>query len=47
MGASVIPEAVYNLGYVNMGLMVLPPGAFLLLGLIIWGQRTHSKKFED
>ncbi|MCF7824800.1 MAG: NADH:ubiquinone reductase (Na(+)-transporting) subunit D [Candidatus Marinimicrobia bacterium] len=39
-GFRVIPEAAYAAGYQNMGLMVLAPGAFILLGLIIWVQRT-------
>lgn len=46
-GISVIPSGLYTLGYENMGLMITPPGAFLLLGIIIWVQRTLSKKFED
>jgi Na+-transporting NADH:ubiquinone oxidoreductase subunit D len=46
-GLQVIPGAAYNLGYTNMGLMLLPPGAFLLLGVIIWIQRTMSKQYED
>jgi Na+-transporting NADH:ubiquinone oxidoreductase subunit D len=46
-GVQIVPEALYNLGYENMGLMVLSPGAFILLGLIIWGQRMISKKFEE
>lgn len=36
LGFQVIPEAMYNSGYVNNGLMVLPPAAFVLLGLLIW-----------
>lgn len=36
LGIRLIPEAVYDLGYVNNGLMVLPPAAFILLGLIVW-----------
>lgn len=39
-GFQLIPDAVYAAGYQNMGLMVLAPGAFILLGLIIWVQRT-------
>jgi Na+-transporting NADH:ubiquinone oxidoreductase subunit D len=39
-GFQVIPDAAYAAGYQNMGLMVLAPGAFILLGLIIWVQRT-------
>ena len=46
-GFQVIPDALYAAGYENMGLMVLSPGAFILLGLIIWGQRTISKKYEE
>jgi len=46
-GVQVIPQALYDIGYSNMGLMLLPPGAFLLLGIIIWIQRTLSGKFED
>jgi len=46
-GLTVIPSGLYNLGYENMGLMITPPGAFLLLGIIIWIQRTLSKQFED
>ncbi len=47
MGFQIVPEAAYQAGYVNMGLMLLPPGAFLLLGIIIWIQRTMSGHFED
>lgn len=39
-GFQVIPDAAYAAGYQNMGLMVLAPGAFILLGLIIWVQRA-------
>jgi Na+-transporting NADH:ubiquinone oxidoreductase subunit NqrD len=27
--------------------MVVPPGAFILLGLIIWAQRTRTGYAED
>ena len=39
-GFQIIPSALYDSGYVNNGLMVLSPGAFIILGLIIWIQRT-------
>ncbi|MCC6672571.1 MAG: NADH:ubiquinone reductase (Na(+)-transporting) subunit D [Planctomycetes bacterium] len=42
LGFTVIPKAVYDAGYVNNGLMVLAPGAFLLLGIIVWAQRSIS-----
>ena len=47
LGYQIIPDGWYAAGYENMGLMVLSPGAFILLGLIIWGQRMISKKFEQ
>jgi Na+-transporting NADH:ubiquinone oxidoreductase subunit D len=34
-----IPEAWYAAGYENIGLLVLSPGAFFILGLVIWTQR--------
>lgn len=39
-GIPVIPQALIDLGYVNNGLMVLAPGAFILLGLYIWAQNS-------
>ena len=30
----------------NNGLAVLPPGAFIIIGIIIWVQRSITKKFE-
>ena len=42
LGYHVIPQSFYNAGYVNNGMMVLAPGAFFLLGCIIWIQRSIS-----
>ena len=42
LGMQVIPQAIYDAGYVNNGLMVLAPGAFCLLGIIVWVQRSIS-----
>ena len=36
LGFAVIPDFVYNLGYQDMGLMVLAPGAFFIIGLLVW-----------
>ncbi|MCK5579735.1 MAG: NADH:ubiquinone reductase (Na(+)-transporting) subunit D [Candidatus Omnitrophica bacterium] len=47
MGFPVIPEAAYQAGYVNCGVMVLAPGAFFLLGAIIWAQRAFSGYVEN
>ena len=42
LGFTVVPAVAYDLGYVNMGLMVLAPGAFIILGLLIWAQRAWT-----
>jgi len=47
MGFPVIPQSLYNAGYENNGLMVLAPGAFILLGLIVWFQRAVTGHYED
>jgi Na+-transporting NADH:ubiquinone oxidoreductase subunit D len=43
----VIPQSFYDSGYVNCGIMVLAPGAFFLLGIMIWIQRAISGYTED
>ena len=46
-GFQVIPQAVYDFGYVNNGLMILPPMALILLGCIIWAQRAIQKDLQE
>ena len=46
-GFQVIPQAVYDFGYVNNGLMILPPMALILLGCIIWVQRSIQKELQE
>jgi Na+-transporting NADH:ubiquinone oxidoreductase subunit D len=46
-GHAIIPEIAYRAGYVNNGLMLLAPGAFIVLGLLIWAQRTWIRHFES
>ena len=47
LGFPVIPQFLYDQGYVNCGVMVLAPGAFFLLGMIIWIQRALSGYSEE
>jgi len=47
-GMQVIPDAVYDFGYANNGLMILPPMALITVGIIIWIQRSkNTKLIED
>ena len=45
-GIHLIPASFYTHGYLNNGMMLLAPGAFFVLGLIIFIQRSLTKKFE-
>ncbi|SOE22555.1 Na+-transporting NADH:ubiquinone oxidoreductase subunit D [Spirosomataceae bacterium TFI 002] len=46
-GYKIIPQAFYDLGYVNNGLMVLPPAALFLIGIYIWIQRSRNTKLVN
>jgi Na+-transporting NADH:ubiquinone oxidoreductase subunit D len=47
LGYQVIPQAFYEAGYENNGLMILPPMALILIGIIIWIQRAkHPQLIE-
>jgi Na+-transporting NADH:ubiquinone oxidoreductase subunit D len=37
-GFNIIPESFYTAGYEDMGLMLLAPGAFIVIGLLAWLQ---------
>lgn len=47
LGYHIIPQALYNVGYVNNGLMILPPMALILIGVIIWIHRSFNKELID
>ena len=38
LGYQVIPNMAYDLGYENMGFMLLAPAAFIIIGLLVWLQ---------
>ena len=47
LGYQVIPQAFYDLGYVNNGLMIMPPMALILCALIIWIHRSRNKGLQE
>jgi Na+-transporting NADH:ubiquinone oxidoreductase subunit D len=47
LGFKLVPQVAYDAGYVDMGLMVIAPGAFIILGLLIWAQRTWTGFTEE
>jgi Na+-transporting NADH:ubiquinone oxidoreductase subunit D len=38
---------VYSTGYENNGMMILPPMALIVVGLIIWFQRSRNKSLIE
>ncbi len=38
---------LYNIGYEDNGLMILPPMALMLVGVIIWVQRSKNKELIE
>ena len=47
MGHKLIPEAFYQAGYQNNGMMILPPMALITVGVIIWIQRGLNRKLIE
>jgi len=43
----VIPQSFYEAGYVNNGMMILPPMALVVVGIIIWIQRARNKSLVE
>ena len=46
-GFRIIPESFYTAGYMNNGLVILPPMALILLGCIVWVQRGIQKELQE
>jgi Na+-transporting NADH:ubiquinone oxidoreductase subunit D len=46
-GMPVIPKAFYEFGYMDNGLMILPPMALITIGIIIWVQRSRTKELQE
>jgi Na+-transporting NADH:ubiquinone oxidoreductase subunit D len=46
-GLRIIPEAVYDFGYADNGLMILPPMALIVVGIIIWVQRARTRELIE
>lgn len=47
MGYQVVPDSWYAAGYVNNGLMILPPMALIVVACIIWAQRALNKDLQE
>lgn len=46
-GCQVVPQCFYDAGYVNNGLMILPPMALVVVACIIWVHRSYNKDLQE
>ncbi len=46
-GLNLLPQSFYTSGYMNNGLVILPPMALIIVGIIIWVQRSRNRKLID
>ena len=46
-GHQIIPDSWYAAGYMNNGLIIMPPMALILVGLFIWIQRSYQKELIE
>ena len=44
LGFQIIPDACYDMGYVNNGMMTMPAMALILVGCVIWVHRAYFYK---
>ncbi len=47
MGYQVVPQSFYEAGYVNNGLMILPPMALIVVACVIWVHRSRNKELQE
>ena len=47
LGYQVVPQSFYDAGYVNNGLMILPPMALIVVACIIWVHRSVNKDLQE
>ncbi len=47
LGYQVVPDCFYEAGYVNNGLMILPPMALIVVACIIWVHRSINKDLQE
>ncbi len=44
LGFQIVPDACYDFGYVNNGMMTMPAMALILVGCVIWVHRAYFYK---
>ena len=46
-GFQLVPQSFYDAGYIDNGMMILPPMALITIGTIIWIQRSKQRELIE
>ena len=44
LGIQVVPDALYEMGYMNNGMMTMPAMSLIIVGCVIWAHRAYNDK---
>lgn len=44
LGIQVVPDALYDLGYMNNGMMTMPAMSLIICGCVIWAHRAYNDR---
>ena len=47
LNIQIIPQSLYDAGYLNNGLMLMTPAAFILIACIVWYQSAKDKSLQE
>jgi Na+-transporting NADH:ubiquinone oxidoreductase subunit D len=47
MGYRIVPDTFYEMGYFNNSLAIMPPMALIIVGILIWIQRSRNRKLIE
>ena len=44
LGMQIVPDALYDLGYMNNGMMTMPAMSLIICGCVIWAHRAYNDR---
>ena len=44
LGMQIVPDALYEMGYMNNGMMTMPAMSLIICGCVIWAHRAYNDK---
>ncbi len=44
LGIQIIPDALYEMGYMNNGMMTMPAMSLIIVGCVIWAHRAYNDR---